>query len=415
MNSAIVEVWVCRTLIFFTLAALSLQANADTTWLQGIAKQLNAHPKIIAAEETVRQHKALVDGNSKAVYNPSLSADYSREGSYNNYIIGLSQTIDLHDKRANLKQEALLNLIVAEKQLAALRQTMFAQILSGFITLKKVESSLKLADEELERLQRLAERIRSQRRSGEETRTGEDLSILNQVRQLSMVALAKQAKIEAQLSLSVLLPDWQGTYEKMPQDIWQDVDNLLVSAPLTDSQNNPDVRIAKAQWLLSKQGILVSESAAGQDPTIGISTGKNGGATVYGLNFAMPLAVRNDYSANVRAAVSTSIGMEALYKDAILRAREAVIAASKNTAVYKAALKEWQSLTYEREKRLAEDLKILLEGGDITLTEYITSLEQRAAALQAGIDIEAEYHLQLVNWLAISGLTESMQNNYTFP
>ena len=116
MNSAIVEVWVCRTLIFFTLAALSLQANADTTWLQGIAKQLNAHPKIIAAEETVRQHKALVDGNSKAVYNPSLSADYSREGSYNNYIIGLSQTIDLHDKRANLKQEALLNLIVADAE-----------------------------------------------------------------------------------------------------------------------------------------------------------------------------------------------------------------------------------------------------------------------------------------------------------
>ena len=82
-------------LVSISYAAYSKQKSES--WLD---TQINKDPEIIEARELLIASNHHAKSLTQAIYNPELDASFEKEGDFNNYSIGLSQTIDFWDKRS---------------------------------------------------------------------------------------------------------------------------------------------------------------------------------------------------------------------------------------------------------------------------------------------------------------------------
>ncbi|MCF6300363.1 MAG: TolC family protein [Proteobacteria bacterium] len=381
------------------------ESDADLQWLQ---KQILKHPSVIAAKKAMSSSLYLADGLEKAIYNPELSTDFEREGSTKNYSLGISQTIDRSDKRGSRTQQATYVRIAAKKNYEMLVQEKTAEALYGLIRWQASQKqSILVAKQELQ-LENLLAIVKKRQQSGDLGQLDAELAFLS-LSQLFGQSARVQAQLKrAEFQVRELLPDWDAKNTPFAE-------SLLSGNVKTSTQqildSHPFVLAAKAQWDVSQSSAELARKNKKADPTFGLSAGKVDNDNLLAVSFSMPLNFRNNFSSEYQAALQMALSAESAYM-AIRRKQQFTIEASQAALVeYQNRYNKWQFLMQGRDTMSENLLEKQWNVGDISTTEYLLTLQQRTEGLIAGIDLEKEYQMALVQLLIDTAQFGTITNN----
>jgi outer membrane protein TolC len=382
--------------IFSQSISAAQEQSTDKTKEVWLALQVNKHPDIVAARETMNAVFSMALGNKQPLYNPELQTGYEREGDANNFTIGINQKIDWWNKRETKAQIADFSLTQASKHFNYLVQEKTAQALQALVTWQATKKQSVVALEQEKQLGTILDLVTKRQQSGDLGQIDAELTFLSLTQILNVTAKTQVQLKQAQAQVNELLQDWtpdtvvlpaQGltfsNYESSPQ--WLEQHPLVVEA--------------KVQWQISKGDAQLAILNTKAEPTIGVNAGKTARENTLGLTFSMPLNIRQDFSAQAKAANQQSIAAEANFRSVFRKQKYAIQAAADTLMVYQQNYQRWQKLMEGRGERSGDLLHKQWQSGDLSTTEYLLALQQRAEGLNAGIELQSQYHLSQIEWL----------------
>ena len=372
------------------------RVNAQTTSTSWVSVQINKHPDIIAAKEELNAVFSTAEGDKQPLYNPELETGYEREGDANNYSIGINQTIDWWDKRATKEQQANFSLTQASAHFNYLVQEKTAQALQALVTWQAAKKQAVIAQAQEKQLGILLNIVTDRQKAGDLGQVDTELTFLSLTQMLNVTAKVQVQLKQAEAQVKELLRDWAPDKRVLPAQ-GLSITNAQFSTQWL--QQHPLVLEAKAQWKISKTDAQLALLETKAEPTIGISAGKNDRENVLGVTFSMPLNIRNDFSAQARAANQQAIAAEANFRAIYRKQKYAIQSATDTLKTYQQSYQRWQQLMNGRGKRSGDLLQKQWQSGDVSTTEYLLALQQRAQGLNAGIELHSKFQLSQIDWL----------------
>lgn len=397
--------YICLLGLCLTLLPSSLLAeDADTSWSFWFRSQMSQHPDVIEAKEKMYAALATADSLDQPLYNPEFGTAYEREGRANNYRVGLSQTLDWWGKRDQQRQQATFVRTAARRVFDLTLQQKSAEALQALVGWNAARAQADLARTQEEQLGTLLTLVKGRQQSGDLGQVDVELAFLGLSKKLNDAALAQARYRQAEAHLQELLPDWAVRWKDIPETLWTngesgDMDQWV--------EQHPAVIAARAQWEVAKKMADLARLKGKAEPTVGLNGGKSSGSTVVGVTLSIPLNVRNNFSAEARAASRDSFAAEASYR-AIQRRQLAAISASTATLEeYEKRYLRWQTLMEGRAASSGDLLEKQWRSGDMSTMEYLLSLQQRTEGLMAGIELHTQYQMARIEWLLQSGQIEN--------
>ncbi|MFV1923086.1 MAG: TolC family protein [Methylotenera sp.] len=384
----------------FVILISQIAQSETVDWNVWLASQLQQHPDVAAAHEQWTGSNASADGLEQPLYNPEFSSELGRSGQDNNFTLGIQQTVDWWDRRSVGQDKAVFMRLAAD---AYYRQQLLekaAVALSALVEWQTTERAASIAEDQKKQLNTLLDLAVKRQKAGDIGSIDAELAFLSLSQQLAQAAEIEVALQKAENSVRELLPQWTANKGGIPEAFWPsepaDVsDNDLLSHPL--------VQNAHAQWQVSNEEAVAARLAVKADPTFGVNAGRDGGDNLIGLTFSMPLNVRNNFSAEKRAANSAALEHEARFQAVYRKQRFNWQAAKTAWRRYQEQYLLWQTTVQGRVNNSAELLERQWQSGDLSTTDYLQALNQRTDSLQAGIHLEKQTRLALIEMLQQSG------------
>ncbi|MGA4495879.1 MULTISPECIES: TolC family protein [Marinobacter] len=390
-----------RALLCSVLLSIPLLGQAETVnWASWLTGQISKHPEVLAATEQAAARKEDAEASEQPLYNPELSVGADRTGSENNFEAGLSQTIDWSDQQGALKEKAKLIRLSAQAGLSEAVLTQTSESLFALVEWRATTLFEEIAESQQQRLDALLDQVEQRQQAGDLGRADAELLFLNLSRQLSEVAQAKAAVDRAETQVRERLPDWRPQDGGIPEYIWSALESQIGEADLLA---HPSIAAARAKWQVLKSEAEVARRKATASPTVGLSGGRDGGENVVGLTFSIPLNVRNNYSAEIRAANRRALEAEARFQALYRKQQYDLAGARASWKRYDKQLRRWKELSQGRVQRSADLLEKQWQVGDLSTSEYLQALGQRAESLKTGIELEKLAQLGLIELLSQSG------------
>ena len=147
------------------------------------------------------------------------------------------------------------------------------------------------------------------------------------------------------------------------------------------------------------------------EPTLGINTGKDSNEDVIGLTFSMPLNVRNNFSAERRAAAEKALSAEAKFHSVQRKQKYRIQAATNIAQQYQKQFQRWKSLFAKNNTQNQKLLEKQWYTGDLSTSDYLLALQQNMAGALSGIELQEKFQLSIIDWLTATGQV----NSYVLP
>ncbi len=384
----------------------------DTTNLGPfINRILDENPEIQAAQAAIDAARARVQGAGLPIYNPELELEGEKtEGAdYYDYGVGLSQTIDMHDKRGAQEQAIQATFEATRSALGALRQTKAAELLDAIARIlnsKEITSLARQRFQLLERFQRLAEQRQS---------AGDIPSIEVE---LAHMAVAEAAMVHAQAGAELV--EAKGDFfalagEPPPQQLGLP---STLPASLPDAREDeqratahPNVRRAHLLALAMRKQIDATDRERRADPTLGLTAGREDEENLLRLSFSMPLQIRNDFRSRVTAARSEALQAEQEAQQ-VYRTTLAQLQTARNRyTLISQAWRVWLSRGQSSLKQQSELLEQLWQAGELETTDYLVQLQQTLDTRIAGAELHGSMWRAWIEWQAAVGQVFEWVNN----
>jgi outer membrane protein TolC len=395
------------------MLCLPLLGHTETTsWGAWLASQIQQHPDVAAARKQLVSSNANAEAAEQPLYNPELSTDLERNGEENNYQVGVQQTIDWWGRRGVRQQQAdyLRSAAEARHQLYVLDKT--AEALAAMVEWSAAKRASTIAQVQEQQLNTLLELVEKRQQAGDLGGIDAELTFLSLSKLLAQVAEAESAWQKAEAEVQELLAEWSPEKGGVPDNFWP---SEVSVTPDKTFLKHPSVASAHGRWQsLKKEAEMVSR-AARAEPTVGINAGRDGEENVVALSFSIPLNVRNNFSAATRAAEETALEAEAHYQAIYRKQRFHWRAEHAAWQRYERQFRRWQMLVKGRVENSAELLQRQWHTGDLSTTDYLLALNQRAESLLAGIELEKQTRLSLTEVLRHSGSLLSITRPDTMP
>lgn len=387
--------------LFVSFSALSFHSIAEIqkndTWLES---QVNKNSAVKEVKELLNSSAFKAKSLNQPIYNPSLETGYEREGDGNNYSIGFSQTIDLNNKKSINESIGKLSYAVDQNRLRAVFEQTKANALTALIKWKIAQDNAKLAFEQERQLQRLLKIVDEKKSAGILGQLDVELIYLNLSKTLISISENQIKLKEAEVTVKALLPDWT------PQKVVIPLNGLGFSKYRIDPiwiDEHPVVQVAKTEWKVKQISTQLIETSAKADPTVGLSAGQNNKENVFGITFSMPLNVRNNYSDEIKASYSEALAAEAKFQSVYRQQSFVAESNYESLLTSKKYFDQWRTLMSGRADNSAKLLNASWQSGDISTSEYLTGLSQRADGLYSGIELEMQFKLREINFLLSIG------------
>lgn len=393
--------WPRRALLGACMLFLPLFGHAQSAdWNAWLASQIEQHPDMRAAREQLLGANASADAFAQPLYNPELATDLERNGEENNYRVGVQQTIDLWDRRGARQQQAGHLRAAAEAQYRQYLQDKTAEALSALVQWRSASRAAAIAQDQQAQLNSLLELVEKRQQAGDLGSIDAELTFLALSQQLAQLAEIEANLQQAETTVRELLPQWTVEQGGIPEGFWPSTPGSATDQQL---RQHPAVVSAEAQWQSLKQDAEATRRAAKAEPTVGVNAGRDGGDSVVGLTFSVPLNVRNNFSAESRAAEQIAVEAEARFQAVYRKQRFDWQAAHLVWQRYEQQYRRWQAVVRRRVEGGAELLERQWRSGDLSTTDYLLALNQRADSLLAGIELEKQTQLALTEVLLQSG------------
>src|SRR3990167_5392060 len=397
-------------LLFLVFQQTAQATNQDSTsWNDWFYQQILQHPEVVAEREKMNAQLATAEARDQPLYNPELEAEVEREGEDNNSRLGVSQTLDWWDKRGARQNQGNHARQVAQTAYQQVLQQKLTDALLALNDWQSAQQRVAFAREQESQLDALMALVEQRQKTGDLGQIDAELALLT----LSQL-LNDSADVEAQLAkagaaLTALFPDQSPSGLVIPEAFWQKLHSVDAAKQV---DQHPRVMQALAEWNAAKAQTEVAARDATSDPTLGINGGTSGEDKVVALTLSIPLAIRNDYRAVVRSASQEALAAEARFYQvrrqqlALLDGSEAALKA------YAGRHERWRNVMQTRVGDSAALLEKKWRTGDLSTPDYLLALKERGESLQAGIELESEWHRAVIEWLLESGqLIDVIQQN----
>ena len=393
--------WPWRAMLGAFVLFLPTLAHTETSsWSAWLAAQVQQHPEVLAAREQWLGFSASADAMEQPLYNPELSTDLERNGEQDNYRVGIQQTIDWWDRRGARRQQAGFMRTAAEARYRQQLLDKTAEALAALVDWRSASRAATIVAGQEKQLDTLLELVEKRQRAGDLGSIDAELTFLSLSQQLAQVAEVEAALQKAESRVRELLPQWTPERGGIPDDFWP---SQLDSIADQELLRHPAVASAQARWRSLKEEAEATRRAARAEPTVGFNAGHDGGKSVAGLTLSIPLNIRNNFSAETRAAERTALEAEARFQAIYRKQRFDWQAAHATWQRYERQYRRWQELVQGRVENSAELLERQWRSGDLSTTDYLLALNQRAESLLAGIELEKQSRLALTEALRQSG------------
>jgi len=389
--------------VFVPTAQAQQSSGNNMHWLR---QQIEVLPEIHAAQQKRDASLSQADSYSRALYNPELGTGYEREGEQDNYQVSISQKIDWWDQKGSREQQAQFLRIQAEQDYRFNYQTILKNALLAFVNWQAAKQRYELALDQEQQLDQLIKLVKSRSANGDLGQIDVELTLLSLSQTLADTAQAVAAYHSAENRVRQWMPNWQPTTPVLNAAFWSNTQQFLTTDTSSDKellQALPELRIAKAEWKIQQAQAETVRRGNKAEPTIGITAGQNGNTDVVGLNLSIPLNIRNNYSAVNQAALQGAYAAESEY---LAKHRQLSYQLDSSRALatqYNLQQQRWKKLMQDSQSNSGELLKRQWKTGDLGTSQYLQVLRQRIEGIQAGITLDEESKLAIINWLYTSG------------
>ena len=386
--------------IFLVLPNYTWAADQDPDWQSWLLNQVEQHQEIIAAHQKLKSQQSQTIASNQPIYNPEFSAEYEREGDDNNFNAGISQTLDIWNKRHTKAKQGGYAQVLAEYDLDILIQQKLANALNAIISWQSAKDQARLAKEQEKQMVILLDLIEQRQQVGDLELLAVELTYLSLAQRLNDSAKAHANLAQISADLEEIIPSWPSK-KTTPRQIFADFTADLNSGDWLDK--HPIVKAAQTRWQAAKKAaILVSLEGRG-DPSLNLRAGKSGEDAVFTVSISMPLNFRHTYKAEAKAASTNTLVAQAEYL-AIRRQLELASKASLTTLQeYQQRYDQYQRIMAGRRARTKNLLENKWASGDLDTAEYLMGLAQQSAGLLAGIELEGDFYLAQIDWLLQTG------------
>ena len=382
---------------------------ADVQRLAGIVNQsLQANPEILAAQSAVDAARAQLDGAALPLNNPELAAEIERTDA-NTYLLGISQTIDWHDKRGALEQVAHAELKAAQQQLLALRLAKSVELLDaiGRISIQGAISGFSQRRTEI--LAHFTRLAKQRHAAGDIPQAELELARLSLAE-----ATIQQARNQAELiransdffSLSgQMLTEAIRLPESLPINLAAETD------PEAIARQHPEVQAALLTAQIAKRKINAADRERKADPSIGVSAGREDSGSLLALQFSIPLQIRNSYRSNVDMARAEALQAEKLAQQSYWNLRAQLQSAKQRHKVISTAWSQWLSQGRTSLQQHIKLLETLWQSGEISTTDYLLQVQQTLDTQIAGVELHGDLWSTWLEWMNASASLDTWLNN----
>ena len=172
----------------------------------------------------------------------------------------------------------------------------------------------------------------------------------------------------------------------------------------------PAVQIAQRRVDSANALIALREKEKRLDPTVSLTGGEEGDDSLIGLNFSMPIPVRNSFSYEVTAARAEHQQAQQLADDVLRRTHARLLSASQRYALAREAWSEWQRAGLDNLQQQGEQLRRLWESGELSTTEYLVQISQTIDTQGNALDLRLSLWRAWFEWLSASGQQDQWLN-----
>ncbi len=390
----------CLALCALLAHSVLAEPNGDAEAAAIVSRALQSHPEIRAAEAALEAARAHLRGAGLPLNNPELTVEAERTD-IDTLRLGLSQTLDWHDKRGALEAAAEARLSVAQARLDELRLRLRAELFAALGRVVTQREIVTLATRREHLMRRFTDLAQQRLRAGDIAPTELGLARLSLAQARMQRATRETARITAERDFQTLAGAPLPQRMRMPQPPAGGAGKALDLAALAD--HHPAVRAALAEAWLARREARVADATRKADPTFGISAGREAGDDLLALSLSLPLNLRNDFRAEVDAAAFKALAAE---QNAHQRRRALLSrlhAARASWKILDGAWRQWRDTGLSSLKRRFRLLERQWRAGEMNTSDYLIQVQQTLATRIAAIELRGERWAAWSEWLAASG------------
>ena len=402
--------WLSNLILLYPLWGEASEAPATIRSFIGQVCHIN--PGIQSAEADVSAAFANALALSRPLYNPELTIDAERihnDAQEDTYSIGLSQTLDLFNKRGANHLLGKFTLEQAQAALAAEKLSTGIRALSALRAFNTSKQIVLLANRRTKLLEKFVKLTENKHAAGDLGQTELDqskLALSESIAQLASTEVAFSQAKEALVAITnrisndwPILPDYLPTPPQLPKDLTAQVQHLPTLQMLTFR-----VKSANAH-------IKIAKTNTRPDPTISLRGGQEDKDALIGFNFSIPLFVRNNFHDQVASANQEAIAIEKTRLNAYWQASAKLQGTVSRYSILNQAYKRWHAVSAGSLNNGIKLLDRLWDAGEINTTDYLIQLKQRIDSQIAGVELKNRAWEAWFQWLDASGNLDSWIGN----
>ena len=360
------------------------------------------NPSIQAFEFALQAAKSRMEAADQPIHNPEVDVEVARTD-VNALSVGVNQAIDWGNKRAASTSKANAEVKLAQAELQNKRLTVATEVLTALIQLQSVERRQSLARQRLALMEDFISDSNKRQHAGDIG--SQDVALasvaLSEAKMQFANTAAQYAKYLTQLQVAteIFITQWP-VMEKEPPPL---ASLLVANAYLAKL---PAINILKAKLLASRSNINLSKSEQKPDPSFGLRGGMEGEEVLVGINFSMPLFIRNNYRAEIEVANQEVLQIERLLLSATRRAEAQLSGSHKR---YRITYDAWQLWKQTGLNSLNEQMKLintLWKSGEMNTSEYLIQAKQNVDAQETAVELSSHMWEAWIEWLVASGQIE---------
>jgi len=372
-------------------------------WANWVLSQVRSLPSIKAKGLEISVADEQRNAMRQPLYNPELSISYTNKDD-DEYSLAVSQTIDWYDKRLASSSLGQVNyeLTTINKQLVMEKK--LAEALFAYVDYSTEKQLLGVTKQQEVILNKISADIKIRAELGDVGAIDAEMAYLSLSQNLQQISLREIRYRKSIASLEEKLNSQEIPFEP-GLSIWNnriaetEFEQYLIQGLKTQVAQK---QLNQSQ-ALSKMALLNKKS----NPTFGLGAGREGSENTLSLEFSIPLNVRNSFSAEYRASLKKITQSELELAEEKRLLEKQIRPSFDNYIELRKRVSKWKKLTNERVKGSKKIITKLWQGGDMTTSDYLFSLQQRSDSLISNIELTAEMQKAWIEWLVLTSQVES--------
>jgi cobalt-zinc-cadmium efflux system outer membrane protein len=383
---------------------LLFDTHPDPELRRFVRSVVDANPRLQAARSALKASRALESAAGRPLYNPELQADYESAVD-DTWEIGIGQTLDWTGKRDARSSVAAAERQAMEAEYLAQRRELTAALLASLTQHQVGMQRETLASERVQAMADFADLAGKRLAAGDLNQVESELATLAAMDARIQRATAGAELAEARQAVRNLVPD-------LSAERWPSLNTVPPAAPRIDEPQSivlalPEVAAARRRVEAADAVIELRQRLRKPDPTLSLRGGQEADSTLIGVNFSIPLYIRNSYSHEVTAVVAERDQAQQLADDLLRRAYARFISATERYRLSHEAWKSWEQVGQPSLARQSDVLRRLWEAGEISTTDFLVQLRQTLDTQENALELQLVMWRAWFEWLAASGQVEA--------